>query len=283
MQKINSGSLQLDTLDKLQTFAEMVSKSDDYLPKQYKNKKPEQRVWDLLVAIQLGAELGLTPMSAINNIAVVNGVPTMFGDMVLGLVRASGLLEEIDEGYTGAASGLDFDEKRDGNRIKDIDLNFRAICSVKRKGANNVVVSEFSIADARKAGLWGKQGPWSTHPKRMLKYKARSFALRDTFPDVLKGLHTVEEMEAEAPINARMQSSSIPVQEINESESEALMKSIISKVDEFTVDQFKTECPSLMEEAKLNLHPNDYTAVRDYATRLYKVVKEDWDRHEPKN
>lgn len=43
------------------------------------------------------------------------------------------------------------------------------------------------------AGLWGKQGPWKTNPRRMLQMRARAFAGRDAVPDVLKGLAVAEE------------------------------------------------------------------------------------------
>src|SRR5208337_216254 len=51
-----------------------------------------------------------------------------------------------------------------------------------------------SIADAKLAGLWNKEGPWRTYPKRMLKMRARGFTLRDGFADKLKGLKSVEEL-----------------------------------------------------------------------------------------
>ncbi len=49
--------------------------------------------------------------------------------------------------------------------------------------------------DAKRAGLWGKGGPWTAYPKRMLQMRARGFALRDAFPDVLKGMISVEEAQ----------------------------------------------------------------------------------------
>jgi hypothetical protein len=48
--------------------------------------------------------------------------------------------------------------------------------------------------DAKAAGLLGKQGPWSQYPKRMRQMRARGFALRDVFPDVLKGMPVAEEV-----------------------------------------------------------------------------------------
>jgi hypothetical protein len=40
----------------------------------------------------------------------------------------------------------------------------------------------------------GKQGPWGQYPKRMRQMRARAFALRDVFPDVLRGLPVAEEL-----------------------------------------------------------------------------------------
>jgi len=70
-----------------------------------------------------------------------------------------------------------------------------ATCEAKRRGYPKSTVVRFSVADAKKAGLWGKTGPWTQYPKRMLQLRARGFALRDAFPDVLKGLVTAEEAQ----------------------------------------------------------------------------------------
>jgi len=64
----------------------------------------------------------------------------------------------------------------------------------KRKG-RKPVETRFSVEDAKRAGLWGKGGPWTAYPKRMLQMRARGFALRDAFPDVLKGMISVEEAQ----------------------------------------------------------------------------------------
>lgn len=126
------------------------------------------------VAILAGQEIGLPPMASLQNIAVINGRPKIFGDVMLGLVRASGLLESFSEEETG----------------DDDEYGYR--CTAVRKGGGKVVET-FTIGDARQAELWGKQGPWMQYPKRMLKFRARSFALRDLFGDVLNGMGCVEE------------------------------------------------------------------------------------------
>lgn len=138
-----------------------------------------------MVAIMHGLEVGLTPMNALQSIAVVNGRPTVWGDGAIGLARGSGLLEWMEETYEG-------EEGSDA---------FKAVCRVKRKGEPRPVEGEFSVADAKVSGLWTKRGrdgqptPWQQYPKRMLKMRARAFALRDGFADVLKGLAIKEEVE----------------------------------------------------------------------------------------
>ena len=131
-----------------------------------------------MVAIMHGLELGLTPMNALQSIAVINGKPTVYGDGAIGLVRGSGLLEWIEE----------TEESRPG-------IGVTAICRVKRKGEPDPIERTFSESDAKCAGLLGKEGPWKTYPKRMLLMRARAFALRDGFADVLKGVGIKEEVE----------------------------------------------------------------------------------------
>jgi hypothetical protein len=136
-------------------------------------EKPEA----VLVAIQLGAELGLTPMAALQNTAVINGRPAIYGDAALALVRASGLLESFSEEEVGEAG-------KDSFGIK--------VTATRRDGSKGS--ETFTVGDAKAAKLWGKSGPWTDYPRRMLKFRARGFVLRDVFGDVLKGLRTAEEV-----------------------------------------------------------------------------------------
>jgi hypothetical protein len=137
-----------------------------------------------MVAILHGLEIGLTPMAALQRIAVVNGRPTIWGDGAIGLVRGSGACDWIRETIAGESDAM------------------TATCQAKRKGEPEPIVGTFSVADAKKAGLWGKGGPWQQFPKRMLQMRARAFALRDGFADVLGGLYLREEIEEAPPRSA---------------------------------------------------------------------------------
>ncbi len=134
-----------------------------------------------MIAIMRGLEVGLTPFMALDKIAIVNGRPTIWGDGAIGLVRGSGLCEFIKERIEG----------KDDGRV--------AVCEAKRRGEVEPIRRTFSVADAKKAGLWGKQGPWQQYSERMLQMRARAFALRDGFADVLGGLYLREEIEDDRP------------------------------------------------------------------------------------
>lgn len=160
-------SLAPTTFDQAVKFAELAAASD-LVPEAYR-KKPA----NILLAIQHGYEVGLAPLQAIQSIAVVNGRPSLWGDAVLGLVRTSGKLERIEETDDGKV----------------------ATCRVQRSGDPVEVVRTFSQEDAERAGLAKKSGPWTQYPARMRQLRARAFALRDAFPDVLRGLSVREEVE----------------------------------------------------------------------------------------
>lgn len=133
------------------------------------------------VSIMKGKKLGLDPLSAVQGISSVNGVPRLWGDAMVAVVKASGLVE--DEKVEWIPSHKDAQGVR---------------YTIKRKGIPTPYVGEFSRLMAERAGLWGKPGSWKTNPDRMLLNRARSFALRDGFSDVLQGMGSVEEAMDEA-------------------------------------------------------------------------------------
>lgn len=154
------------SLDEAMRFAEMLAASK-LVPSAYKDKPA-----DVLVACQWGAEIGLPPLQALQSIAVINNVPSVWGDAVVGLVRGSGVCEYINQ---------DWDEETK-----------TATCAVKRKGEPEQVRT-FSREDANLAGHMNKD-TYKKNLRRMLSIRARTFALRDVFADVLRGLKVAEEV-----------------------------------------------------------------------------------------
>ncbi|MCK8788122.1 hypothetical protein M0638_27585 [Roseomonas sp. NAR14] len=163
-------SLAPTTFQEAIRFSEMLANSD-MVPKDYKGRPA-----NVMVAIQWGAEVGLSPLQALSNIAIVNGRPSLWGDAALALVRGHPACSGVREGVEGEG------EARHG------------WCEVIRRG-EQPQRRTFSVADAKNAGLWGKQGPWSQYPDRMMQLRARGFAIRDVFPDALRGVITTEEAQ----------------------------------------------------------------------------------------
>ena len=163
-QKQPTFSLTPKSLEEALKFAETLSQSS-IVPKDYQGN-----AGNVLVAIQWGMEIGLQPLQAMQNIAVINGRPSIWGDAMLALVRGSGLLESIHEDITDQG----------------------CTCTIKRKN-EEPVTRTFTVEDAKKAGLANKAGPWTNYPKRMMQMRARAYALRDVFPDVLRGVEIAEE------------------------------------------------------------------------------------------
>ena len=135
-----------------------------FCPKVYQGK-PD----DVYLAMAYGAQIGLNPLLAVQNIAVVNGRPSVYGDAMTAIVMGHPETQAYEDGY-----------KADGT----------AYCKITRKG--KTVYREFSEAMARRAGLWGKD-IWAKYPERMLLWRAKGNAIRDLYADVLMGMWSVEE------------------------------------------------------------------------------------------
>jgi len=179
--------LELKELERAEYWAKKLAGSD-LVPKDFKNNPA-----NCFIAIQWGKDLGLAPLQATQNIAVINGRPALWGDAVPALVIASKQCEYINMTFE----------------------NNTAICKVKRVNQPEHI-STFSMQQARTAGLLEKQGPWKQYPDRMLQNRARAFALRDVFPDVLKGLYTAEELMDSLPVHMGNADVVSPVNPVSE-------------------------------------------------------------------
>lgn len=213
-------SLTPTSIDEAMRFADMLSKSA-LVPKDYQGNPA-----NCVIAMQWGMEIGLQPLQAMQSIAVINGRPAIWGDAMIALVKGSGLLERIVEDV--------------GDTV--------ATCTVKRRG--EVEVSRtFSMEDAKKAGLAGKQGPWSQYPKRMMQMRARAWALRDVFPDVLRGVFVAEEAQdlpKECDITAEGETLTTQTAPVSRTES---VKAKLIKHE--TLDNVLASIASAMDEAAL--------------------------------
>ena len=172
---LRAGGLMPDSMDGIWRLAQAASVAG-VIP----SAKSKEQAFILLAA---GFEAGLGFTATCKNVMLVNNRPSLWGDAALALVVRSPACKSIQEATEGTGEGL------------------CAVCTIQRDGWPAPTVRRFGVADAKKAGLWGKTGPWTNYPQRMLQMRARAFALRDAFPDLLMGLGIVEESE-DIPVSA---------------------------------------------------------------------------------
>lgn len=162
------------------TIAEGLAKSG-MIPKQFIGKP-----MDIVVCMAMGAEIGFQPLQSLQNIAVINGRPSVWGDAFRALIISAPDLVGFKEWF-------------------DANTN-TAHCKIERRLASGAIMESeqsFGMQDAKTAGLWGKQGPWTQYPKRMMQWRALGFAGRDIYADRLRGIwidHEAQDMAEEKDV-----------------------------------------------------------------------------------
>jgi hypothetical protein len=134
-------------------------------------------VTQIALVIVRGRNLGLDLFISVENIFVVNNQTCVRGDLAMALVERSGLFVDKEHVFEGEG------------------MNRTCTVTVQRKDRTPKSWS-FSMANAKQAGLLDRRGGnWQTFPDSMLYYRALGFALRREFPDVLFGMHLIEEFD----------------------------------------------------------------------------------------
>lgn len=195
-------------------FAIKISKTS-FCPPQYRGK-PEET----FIAMAYGANLGMNPLMAIQNIATINSKPSIYGDALVAVVQSYPETEFIEDWMSP-----------DGKTAY-----------VKIKRGKRIVERSFSEDDAKKARLWGKTGPWTDYPKRMLHKRAMGFAVRDLYADVLLGMYTVEEARDMEIIPAgAYNEESHEEQPVTQQEPEQVQETEQQPVSEPVIEETMTE------------------------------------------
>ena len=202
-------------VDQALKISEMFAKSD-LVPDNYRNKPA-----NIFLAVSAGASLGLAPFQAMQNITVINGKPSIWGDALLAMVRNDKRCLSVKESIEGEGTTR------------------TATCSVSRlapNGETEVISSSFSMGNAQKAGLLNKK-PWQSYPDRMLQMRARGFALRDAFADVIGGLITTEEAQDYPMKEAQKTQGTLPKYDKDNRSTE----DIVEALEDMSQEQEKKE------------------------------------------
>ena len=127
----------------------------------------------VVIAVQFGAELGLSPMASLRNVHVFQGKPVPSADLLVAVALSHPdclYFRKITESAT------------------------EATWETHRRGNPAPTRYSFTDADAKRAGLIGKDN-WKGYTPRMLSARAKAFLARDVYPDRLAGILSVEEAQ----------------------------------------------------------------------------------------
>ena len=142
-------------------------------------KSPEEAC----VRMATGMEAGLRPWASLRGVYVFNGRPSLYAEQ---LVAACVGKPDLCEYF-----------------ILTESTEERATYTTRRRGAPEPVTMSFSADDAKRARLWGKPGPWTEHPRAMLRARAKTILAREVYPDLLAGIYSPDEISEFDPAAAR--------------------------------------------------------------------------------
>lgn len=133
----------------------------------------DSNVPDVIMRVQAGAELGLGPYASVAGIIFIKGQQTFKANLVAGLIKQSG--------------------RYDYSVVK----RERDVCVLKwSEDGSEVGLSEWTLADAKTAGLLKPGSNWEKYPREMCFARALTGGARTYCPNVFfGGCYTPEEID----------------------------------------------------------------------------------------
>ena len=255
----------MESLEGMKKFAEVILNSG-IAPYHLYEKKPDGKpdfkkgnVEKLMGIFIKGDQLKMHPMTAMQEVVPVNGLLSIKGDGAKALILQSGKIKkgswsESIEGTIEAGT-------------------YKVTITATREDTSETLSRSFSVAQAKRAGLWitpemlqkqdgykKKQSAWNKFPERMMKYRALGFLARDLFSDVLSGTYTLEEAQdyvQEVVTEIVTETGStviIPDQQFSEDRTKRITNNASEKIDQANafVDQ-----PPAQEETTVPEQPEE--------------------------
>ena len=158
-------------MDQAYKIACIMAKSD-IVPAHYRGR-PE----NAFIAVQTAYRMNLDPMMIMQNTFVVSGKLGMNSSFAISLANSSGLFE----------GGIRY-------RIEGSDNSLKVTAYTNLKKTGEEISYTIGMKEAT-AENWTKNPKYRTLPELMLRYRAATLLIRTHAPEVLNGMHMVEEIE----------------------------------------------------------------------------------------
>lgn len=158
-----------------QRQAVAVSKSS-LIPKDY-----QHNVANCLLAVEMANRLAIPPIMVMQNMYVVHGKPGWSSQFLIAAFNQSGKFSSITYEFFGQIGTDGY-----GCRAKTVDL----------RTGEQLTGPPVSIDTAKKEGWFAKSGSkWQSMPELMLRYRAATFLVRTTAPEITMGLPMADEVD----------------------------------------------------------------------------------------
>ena len=174
----------------------------EMLPDAFKNKPA-----NVLIALNMAQRMDADPFAVMQSIYIVYGKPAFSANYLIGCFNGCGRFSCIKYSFFGQPGTMSY--------------GCRAYATELRSG-EKVVGADVTIELAKKEGWLDKKGSkWQTMPQLMLQYRAATFLIRTTAPELALGMRTSEEINDEV-ITINAETSFAQKQEALKQEMQAL-------------------------------------------------------------
>lgn len=162
------------------TFALAQRKAKVYSDSSLVPKEYHKNIGNVLIAQNMAARMGADPLMVMQNLYIVHGKPGWSAQFLIACFNDSGRFAAIKYKFVG-------------NRGDD---TYGCIAYTTELSSGEVVEGPcVTIGMAKSEGWHGKNGSkWKTMPDLMLRYRAATFLVRCTAPEIGLGLQTREEI-----------------------------------------------------------------------------------------
>ena len=174
----------------------------EMLPDAFKNKPA-----NVLIALNMAQRMDADPFAVMQSIYIVYGKPAFSANYLIGCFNGCGRFSCIKYSFFGQPGTMSY--------------GCRAYATELRTG-EKVVGPDVTLEMAKKEGWLDKKGSkWQTMPQLMLQYRAATFLIRTTAPELALGMITSEEINDEV-ITINAETSFAQKQEALKQEMQAL-------------------------------------------------------------
>jgi len=162
-----------ETFDHAQRIAKMLSTST-LIPKDFQNN-----VQNVMIALEIANRIGASPLMVMQNLFVIYGKPSWSSSFIIAALNSSNKFSPLRFELSGAG----------------MEMKCHAWC-YETATKEKLIGPTVSMAMAKIEGWYDKKdSKWKSMPELMLRYRSAAFFGRLYAPELLMGMHAMDEVK----------------------------------------------------------------------------------------